>query len=331
MHFPRITLVTPSLNQGEFIEETIDSVLSQGYPNLDYIIIDGGSSDNTINVVKKHSKYLSAWVSEKDEGQADAINKGIKLSTGEIFNWLNSDDTLNKNSLFAIADYFNGNPDKNIVCGYTKCFWNITNEISHCYRMKISRTTEETMYNLEMNQPGTYYKKAILLELGGLNKTLNFSFDDELWLRFLCKYGIHSVGLSDELIANFRLHDKSKSIRIGHREFLKERNAVYDFILSSNRAPEWVNLNLKRTNELAGYYIPKVWSFDSFDANRFTAYFALNYINSLYTSGNITEAIEAMSLIVQNNLFIKSRKYLSLRGKLLIYHAYSKIKRNFKG
>ena len=90
--FPKITIITPSYNQGQFIEETILSVINQGYPNLEYIIMDGGSTDNTVEVIKKYSDHINYWVSEKDKGQSNAINKGLHRATGDIINWLNSDD-----------------------------------------------------------------------------------------------------------------------------------------------------------------------------------------------------------------------------------------------
>ncbi|AFZ27924.1 glycosyl transferase [Cylindrospermum stagnale PCC 7417] len=102
--WPKITIVTPNYNYGHFLEETIRSVLLQGYPNLEYIIIDGGSTDNSVEIIKKYEPWLTHWVSEKDKGQASAINKGIELATGKWFNWLNSDDILLQNSLKTLAE-----------------------------------------------------------------------------------------------------------------------------------------------------------------------------------------------------------------------------------
>ncbi len=94
MQLPKISIITPSYNQGKFIEETILSVINQQYSNLEFIIIDGGSTDNTVDIIEKYSTQITYWVSEKDEGQSDAINKGFLKATGEIINWLNSDDYL---------------------------------------------------------------------------------------------------------------------------------------------------------------------------------------------------------------------------------------------
>src|SRR5207249_7181500 len=103
---PRVTIVTPSYNQGQFLERTIVSVLDQHYPNLEYIVMDGGSTDNSIEIIKRYSKYLAHWVSERDGGQPEAINRGFKLSSGEILGWLNSDDRLEPEALKIVAENF---------------------------------------------------------------------------------------------------------------------------------------------------------------------------------------------------------------------------------
>jgi glycosyltransferase involved in cell wall biosynthesis len=112
MYYPKISIVIPSYNQGKYLEETILSVINQNYPNLEYVIIDDGSTDNSVEIIKKYEKYLTYWVSEKDNGQSDAINKGLKKCTGEIFNWLNSDDYLETNALFKIAEAYKKIPKK---------------------------------------------------------------------------------------------------------------------------------------------------------------------------------------------------------------------------
>jgi len=103
---PLVSIVTPSYNQGKFLEETINSVLDQTYKNIEYYIIDGGSTDNSISIIKKYEKYLSGWVSEKDKGQSTAINKGYKLTSGEIFTWINSDDLLKSDAVTSVIPYF---------------------------------------------------------------------------------------------------------------------------------------------------------------------------------------------------------------------------------
>ena len=103
---PKISIITPSFNQGKFLEETILSVINQDYPDLEYIIIDGGSSDNSVEIIKKYEKYLTYWISEKDSGQSSAINKGLKKISGELVAWINSDDLYCPNVFSKIAEYF---------------------------------------------------------------------------------------------------------------------------------------------------------------------------------------------------------------------------------
>ncbi|GAG29700.1 unnamed protein product, partial [marine sediment metagenome] len=115
--YPLVLIVTPSYNQAQFLESTILSVLNQNYPNLEYIIIDGGSTDGSIEIIKRYQKYLAYWISEKDEGQADAINKGFEKSTGQILAWINSDDTYLPETLFRVAKHFQQHQKADLVFG----------------------------------------------------------------------------------------------------------------------------------------------------------------------------------------------------------------------
>ena len=113
--WPKFTIIIPTYNQGQFIEETIRSILLQNYPNLELLIFDGGSTDNTVEIIKKYENWINYWVSESDRGQSHAINKGLEKVTGELINWVNSDDSLTQQSLFEVANYFNKNKDRKSV------------------------------------------------------------------------------------------------------------------------------------------------------------------------------------------------------------------------
>jgi len=115
--YPLVSIVIPSYNQAQFLESMILSVLNQSYPNFKYIIIDGGSTDGSVKIIKKYEKYLAYWISEKDKGQSEAINKGFRRSTGEILAYLNSDDTYSKGTLLYIARYFQKHPDIDLIYG----------------------------------------------------------------------------------------------------------------------------------------------------------------------------------------------------------------------
>ena len=120
--YPKISIVTPSYNHGQYIEQTILSVINQNYPNLEYIIIDGGSTDNTVDIIKKYEEKITYWISEKDNGQSHALNKGIAKCTGDIFNWINSDDYFEDGTFYKLANHFTINNRVTSVSGWCKCF-----------------------------------------------------------------------------------------------------------------------------------------------------------------------------------------------------------------
>src|SRR5688500_13464995 len=125
MRLPKISVITSSYNQGKFIEETILSVIGQGYENLEYLVIDGGSTDESVDIIRKYEKQIHYWVSEKDRGQSEAINKGITRSTGEIFTWINSDDLLLPGALHKAAEQFAKVPGQTgVIYGGTVLFEN---------------------------------------------------------------------------------------------------------------------------------------------------------------------------------------------------------------
>jgi glycosyltransferase involved in cell wall biosynthesis len=186
--FPKISIITPNYNQGRFLEECILSVLSQEYPNLELIIIDGGSDDNSLAIIKKYADKITYWVSERDGGQADAINKGLKFVTGEIFNWLNSDDRLAPGALHNCADAFHADP---AAAGW----------IGGCIRTGEGGDIVDVIYpngadrdNIGENwngrqfyQPSCFLSTEKVRRIGGLNTDLYIALDLDLWIRILSK------------------------------------------------------------------------------------------------------------------------------------------------
>lgn len=308
----------PTLNQGEFIEQTIKSITEQNYENREVIIIDGGSTDDTIEIIKEYESEISYWVSAADKGQAHAINKGLAKATGEIFNWINSDDYLEPGALQEIGTQFANNPDTNIVCGYTRCFWNEDNRTSHEYRMGVKKTAAETIFNVEMNQPGSFYRTEIVREFGGVNESLRYVFDDELWFRYLCKYGIGNIIFTDKRLAQFRLHESSKSVGEGFDFFNKEIRLLHLDILKTIQAPVWLLDILQVSMDERDYSTTAVWDTTYLESEKFMALFASKYINTLFLQGKKKEAKVAMKMVTKNGLFRWNRMMTSLQLKLLL-------------
>lgn len=165
--WPRISIVTPSYNQGQFIEETIRSVLLQGYPDLEYIIIDGGSTDDSVEVIRRYEQWITYWVSEKDKGQAHAINKGFTRSTGNVVAWLNSDDIYFPEIIKYVADQYRKDPKKDfwLVAGI-EYFDNETGERVVDYQKPWYAVADWVLGNANPNQQGSFWGRPIINDAG---------------------------------------------------------------------------------------------------------------------------------------------------------------------
>jgi glycosyltransferase involved in cell wall biosynthesis len=231
----KISIITPSYNQGQYLEQTIDGVLSQQYPDLEYIIIDGGSTDNSVEIIKKYEKHLKYWVSEKDKGQSDAINKGMKMASGEIVNWLNSDDWYNPGTLQKIADYFED--EKILVVSGRGDVWKDGELVSRNPGVDLYPFFEKTAGWARIDQPETFFRRSAIQKIGYLNTDLHYVMDREWWIRFLFHFGESNILKVEDTFVNFRLHEGSKSFK--YRDlFEQEANNVYYTIAQQNELPE---------------------------------------------------------------------------------------------
>ena len=206
--YPRISIVTPSYNQGQFIEETIRSVLLQGYPNLEYTIVDGGSTDNTVEIIKKYEQFLTYWVSEPDEGQTDAINKGFELSTGDIMGWLNSDDLLEASALYHLSKAYK--PGMHWWVG--KAF-QIFDEDNYRKKEKDTKLIPISRNNLLyarkiLPQVSTYWNRELWNKSGAYLSHYDLAMDYELWLRFSL---VSSAIPINHYLGILRTHEKAKT------------------------------------------------------------------------------------------------------------------------
>jgi len=220
---PRISIITPSYNQAGFIDKTIQSVINQDYPNFEYIIVDGGSTDETLSILKKYGNKIR-WISEKDNGQSDAINKGLKMATGKIVAYLNSDDTYNANTLKKVAIFFKNNPEKKWVYGKCKIIDKESNEIRKpitWYKNWLLKKYSYPKLISEnfISQPATFWKRELHKEFGYFDRNEKFCMDYEFWLRIGKKY---PAGVINSYLANFRYHSGSKSGGVDKKQFQDE-------------------------------------------------------------------------------------------------------------
>lgn len=204
--WPRISIVTPSYNQGQFNEETIRSVLLQGYPDLEYMVIDGGSTDDSVEIIRRYEQWLTYWVSEPDRGQSHAIEKGLVRATGEVFNWINSDDLLTPGALARVALTLGG---ADLVAGACLNFaadGPKTLVISAALSARnLVRGSPQTIYQ----QPATWLKREAVWACGGIDPRFHFAFDWDLTIRYLHRFP--RVAYTPSVLAWFRLHPRSKT------------------------------------------------------------------------------------------------------------------------
>lgn len=233
--FPLITIITPSFNQGQFIEETIKSIASQTYKNYEHIIIDGGSTDKTIEILKKYKKMYPdkiTWISEKDKGQSDAINKGLKMAKGEILCWLNSDDYFFTYTLEKVVEYFQKHKD----CYWLSGDYIVVNEKGkkiHSFIRNYKKFLRVLPFNPTIyianfiNQPSTFWRREAYKKIGKLNIDLRYEMDYEYWLRMI-KAGYKNFYINTPL-SYFRVHKLSKGGNEYEKQFKEEIEVAEKF------------------------------------------------------------------------------------------------------
>jgi glycosyltransferase involved in cell wall biosynthesis len=230
MHYPKISIVTPNYNGARFLEATIRSVLDQNYSNLEYIIIDGGSTDGSVDIIKKYEDRLTYWVSEKDKGMYHALNKGFSKTTGEIMGWLNSDDMLHTNSLFTIAEIL-GNDGIEWIQGIHSWF----DEFGRIFQVAGVRFRSKYPYLMKayhsgfspfIQQESTYWKRGLWDRAGAYISTdYHLAGDFELWMRFF-KNG--QLFLTGSLIGGFRYSVDGQLSIDSYQQYLEEADIIVE-------------------------------------------------------------------------------------------------------
>ncbi len=228
---PKISIVTVSYNQSEYLEDNILSIINQKYPNIEHIVVDGGSTDGSVEVLKKYDDYIT-WTSEPDDGQSDALNKGFKKATGEIIGWINSDDRLHFGALKIVSEYFSKNEDVLAIVGDLLLIDEAGNEI----KKVISKTyTNNYLVNIArgITQQSIFFKRSVFNDIGYIDTKLNYVMDRDFFIRVSTLANIEYI---PETLAHFRLQSNSKTSEGSQnfcRELIKLRRKYGGKLLSS--------------------------------------------------------------------------------------------------
>jgi glycosyltransferase involved in cell wall biosynthesis len=248
-----VSIVTPSYNQAEYLEATIQSVLAQEYSNLEYFIVDGGSTDGSVEIIQEYADYLSGWVSEPDRGQADGINKGLKRATGEVVAWLNSDDLYMPGAIQAAVSAFQADPDLGMVFGDA-----ITIDQTGRPLNRLSFDAwglQELMRFRIICQPAVFMRRHALEKVGYLDENFHFMLDHQLWIRIASQY---KTKYSSQLWAAARHHPSAKNVAQS-AAFADETYQAVEWIKNEAELIKQFKADKRRilggANRLAGRYL----------------------------------------------------------------------------
>jgi len=204
--WPLVSIVTPSYNQSEFLEATIRSVLEQDYPNIEYIICDGGSTDGSVNLIHKYADRLAWWCSERDGGQSDAINKGLARARGSIIGWLNSDDTLLPGCVSTVVRAFGENPNAGLVFGGLEII-DEAGDVTGLFGRRPYTFADQLTHRMIIPQPSSFWRSSVARAVGPVRSDLHFTMDFEYWIRIGRRFSIVQI---PETLAQFRVSSVNK-------------------------------------------------------------------------------------------------------------------------
>ncbi len=232
---PLVSIVTPSFNQGAFIAETIASILSQDYPHIEYLVVDGGSTDHTLDVLRSFGDRVN-WVSEPDRGQSDAINKGWRRTHGEVIAWLNADDVYRPGTISKVVAFLREHPDVELV--YGDCdYINEHGDVLGRHHARPANGVDLLCSPVGIvSQPATFLRRHVLHTVGYLDEALHNCLDFDYWVRVASR---HRMAYLPECLAAFRVHQGSKTVRLSARAS-QERLGVYERFFKSPGLPDHI-------------------------------------------------------------------------------------------
>lgn len=295
--------------------------MEQDYPNLEYIIIDGGSTDQTLDIIKKYEDRITYWVSEKDSGQSEAINKGLERATGNLFNWLNADDILEPDALRQVALEF-ATKDVDVIYGWCRHFNNKSKATLALGKTNVQYRVEKTMAYYSMGQPSHFYNTEVVRELGGVNNALHYAMDMDLWFRYLVAHGVDKTVFIDNILSHFRLHEHSKTNK-DTIEFKRDRMAIYSSLLKNADMPDYLVKYFKRFKEVEGYH-PE-WPEGEFRANILMAYTAERLFDDFYAQRDYENCRNCLKTVFE----YKNTKNSKLLRRFIRVNAFNDDTLNF--
>lgn len=289
--WPRISIVTPSFNQGRYIEETIRSVLLQGYADLEYFVIDGGSKDQSLDVISRYEPWLAYWETKPDKGQAHAINKGFRKASGEIIAWINSDDFYLRGALCKAACWLRRGEDVFFIYGGCEVVDEGGKVVDYYMGRHYPDQDFRSYWNHYVPQPSAFLLREILDEVGYLDESLNFVMDYDFWVR--CSRS-HVLFYTGEISSAFRVHRTSKTVAL-KAHFDPELDGAVRRYWGKPLSPTYIQYLLKRNRHRSGVF-------------RWHAYEALENGNAAASMRFIWRAV------LQDPFFFLSTKFLSTRS-----------------
>jgi glycosyltransferase involved in cell wall biosynthesis len=254
---PRLSIIIPTYQQGEYIERTLQSIVSQNYPQLQLIVIDGGSTDQTGEIIERYRRHISIYISEKDDGQSDAIRKGFDLATGDIITWMNSDDTYAEDALLTIGQFFASNPTVRFAYG--------NRDIINEYDQVIGRRRQPDFHpqimrycHMIVPQVSAFWQRSLYQESGGVDASLRFCMDFDLFVKMALIAPPAHLPL---VLGNFRIHSDSKTSnledvrlaedRIVHQRYCRFRPGTFQFKIVRAYCQILLILNMSRNGGLS--------------------------------------------------------------------------------